>query len=82
MPSIPVQLKDYLQLADWTGRLVRSDKKASIALNTPTLLATLGLSEEQWCMLALQIQKQSIAMLHGLERLAQIENKSANYRAA
>ena len=82
MLSIPCQLKDYLQLADWTGRLVRSDKKASIALNTPTLLTTLGLSEEQWCVLALQIQKQSIAMLHGLERLAQIENKSAKHRAA
>lgn len=82
IPSIPYQLRDYLQLADWTGRLVRSDNKANIALNTPTLLATLGLSQDQWSVLALQIQKQSIAMLHGLERLEQLENKAAKNRVA
>lgn len=81
-PSIPYQLKDYLQLADWTGRIVRSDKKESIAQNTPKLLQTLGLSEDQWSVLALQIQKQSIAMLHGLERLEQLENKAAKKKAA
>lgn len=81
-PEIPYKLKDYLQLADWTGRLVRSDKKSGIPLNTPRILSTLGLSEEQWQVLTLQVQKQSIAMFHGLERLAQLEKKATNYKAA
>ena len=81
-PAIPYKLKDYLELADWTGRLLRSDKKASISSSTPKILSTLGVSEEQWCMLALQIQKQSITMLHGLERLAKIEKESTINRAA
>lgn len=80
--TIPYNLKDYLQLTDWTGRLVRTDKKASIVQSTPTLLATLGLSESQWSLLALQIQKQSISMLNGLERVAQFEKRAAKQRAA
>jgi len=27
-------LKDYLELADWTGRIVRDDKRGSIAAGT------------------------------------------------
>ena len=82
LTTIPYNLKDYLELADWTGRLVRPDQKASILQSAPTLLATLGLSESQWSLLALQIQKQSICMLNGLERLAQFEKRAAKHRAA
>ena len=46
------------------------------------LLATLGLSQDQWSVLALQIQKQAIAMLHGLDRLEKLENKAAKKRVA
>jgi REP element-mobilizing transposase RayT len=80
--TIPYNLKDYLQLTDWTGRLVRPHKKASIPQGTPTLLAALGLSESQWSLLTLQIQKQSICMFNGLERLAQFEKRVAKHRAA
>lgn len=80
--TIPYNLKDYLELTDWTGRLVRTDKKANIPQGTPTLLTTLGLSESQWSLLTLQIQKQSICMLNGLERLAQFEKRAAKHRAA
>lgn len=80
--TIPYNLKGYLQLTDWTGRLVIPDKKAGIPQGTPPLLVTLGLSESQWSFLTLQIQKQSISMLNGLERVAQFEKRAAKHQAA
>jgi len=51
MPSAPrlsVRAIDYLELVDWSGRVVRQDKRGSIASETPLVLAQLGLRELQW----------------------------------
>ena len=51
MPSSPrlsVRAIDYLELVDWSGRVVRQDKRGSIAPEAPSVLAQLGLRELQW----------------------------------
>lgn len=73
--AIPCNLKDYLDLVDWTGRVVRPDKKGSIKATTPRLLSTLGLSSSEWQVLALQIQKQAITMLNGLEQIETLKKR-------
>ena len=76
-PALPYTLKDYLEVSDWTGRVVRSDKKGHIKSQRPRLLAVLGLSDAQWQLLALEVQKQSILMLDGLGVIAAREKKAS-----
>jgi REP element-mobilizing transposase RayT len=40
--------RDYLQLVDWTGRVVRSDKRGHIEENLPPILTRLQLDLQQW----------------------------------
>lgn len=67
--ALPFNLKDYLELIDWTGRCIRDDKRGYIPQSSPNLLATLDLSAEQWLALTLDIQKRSISFLNGLDQL-------------
>ena len=39
---------DYLSLVDFTGRLIRPDKRGAITGPAPSVLARLGYREEQW----------------------------------
>ncbi|WP_281400864.1 hypothetical protein [sulfur-oxidizing endosymbiont of Gigantopelta aegis] len=39
-------MQNYLELADWTGRIVRADKQGSIDANTPSILQKLQLNED------------------------------------
>jgi len=45
---IPCALIDYLELVDWTGRVIRDDKRGAIGEQSPSLLSKLGLDSETW----------------------------------
>ena len=79
--SLPFSLKDYIALVDWTGRIVRGDKKGFIPKDTPAMLTTLRLTEAQWRMLVLVIQKKAITMFNGLDKLAARERSKARKAA-
>ena len=77
--SLPYDLRNYIELVDWTGRIARTDKKGFIPEYAPSLLSTLRLNQEQWRMLALEIQREAITMFNGLEKLAAKErNRTKN----
>ena len=80
--ALPFNLKDCIDLVDWTGRCVRKDKRGFIEEQSPHLITTLGISQEQWQYLSLEIQTQSISMLHGLEKLAAVEKRRKTEVAA
>ena len=46
--GIAFTLTDYLELADWTGRIVREDKRGYIKSITPAILQKLQLDEQTW----------------------------------
>jgi REP element-mobilizing transposase RayT len=46
--AMAATLVEYLELADWTGRIARPDKRGSIAATAPPVLRKLGLAEDQW----------------------------------
>ena len=49
MPAgLPFRLQDYLELVDWTGRQIRSDKRGSIDQRTPPILERLNIDAEHW----------------------------------
>ena len=42
--------RDYLQLIDWTGRVIRDDKRGFIDRDLPPIINRLQISPEQWLM--------------------------------
>jgi REP element-mobilizing transposase RayT len=73
--AVPFNLKDYIDLVDWTGRCVRDDKRGAIMSHQPKVLDSMGLNHEQWLLLSLEIQKQSIALLSGMDQLVRLERR-------
>ncbi|WP_197432888.1 hypothetical protein [Photobacterium aquimaris] len=62
---------DYLELIDWTGRCIRSDKKAFITPNQPKILQQLGITPNAW----LEHSEQF------MERYANVSGKWSRMRA-
>ena len=81
-PTLPFNLKDYIDLVDWTGRAIREDKRGHIPTTAPPILEQFNLTDEQWLTLTTEIQQQSITMLHGLDRLLALERKHKRFSLA
>jgi hypothetical protein len=45
---IPMDLHDYMELVDWTGRSIAPNKKGSIPDQLPRILTRLGIEKENW----------------------------------
>jgi len=46
--GILFNFEEYLSLVDWTGRVIRSDKRSHIDTSLPPILARLQINPEQW----------------------------------
>lgn len=55
-PGILFAYPDYLQLVDWTGRIVRHDKRGHIDGKLPPILARLQIDSKQWHVNATQFE--------------------------
>ena len=55
--GIPYSQQDYFALVDWTGRVIRSDKRGAIDDNLPPILKRLGIESESWIESVTQFQK-------------------------
>jgi len=56
--GIPFKLQEYLELVDWTGRIIRPDKRGTISGSTPHILERLGLHDDAWKVLTTQFEHQ------------------------
>ncbi len=54
----PFVFTDYLELVDWTGRIVRDDKRGSIPADTPPILQRLHIESQAWMQLTAEFEKQ------------------------
>ena len=53
MPKgLPFRLNDYLELVDWTGRILRDDKRGAIPDTLPPILERLNMDAKHWLYLA------------------------------
>ena len=68
--GIAYSLIDYLELLDWTGRILREDKRAAICAQRPRLLNILGLEDKSWLELASGFGKNYQGAVGSLEELA------------
>jgi REP element-mobilizing transposase RayT len=55
--GIAYTLKDYCELVDITGRIIRDNKTGNIDDHQPTILQSIGLSGEQWLTLTTEFEK-------------------------
>jgi REP element-mobilizing transposase RayT len=46
--GLPFRLEDYLELVDWTGRVLREDKRGSIPATCPPILERLQIDPKHW----------------------------------
>ena len=56
--GLPFNLKDYLELIDWTGRILRDDKRGAIHANLPPILERLNFDNKKWRTLATTFETQ------------------------
>ena len=56
--GLPFLLKDYLELVDWTGRILRHDKRGSINDNLPPILERLEFNNKNWKTLTTSFETQ------------------------
>ncbi|WP_298941324.1 hypothetical protein [uncultured Psychromonas sp.] len=68
--GIPFSLLDYIELVDWSGRIIREDKRGAISGSRPRLLSTLGLDDDTWLSLASRFGKDYHGAVGSLEALA------------
>ncbi len=55
--GLPFRLTDYLELVDWTGRIIRKDKRGAIQKTIPLVLDQLGISVDNWMAMANEFEK-------------------------
>lgn len=76
MPQgLPFHLTDYIELVDWTGRVIRADKHGAIDNNTPTILDRLDIDVNQWVNLTTQFESRFKSVVGPVEKLRQAANK-------
>lgn len=46
--GLPFRLTDYLELVDWTGRIIREDKRGAIPDHLPPILERLDIDPKHW----------------------------------
>tara|TARA_R110001583_G_scaffold18667_1_gene74018 strand:+ start:9271 stop:9570 length:300 start_codon:yes stop_codon:yes gene_type:complete len=68
--GIPFSLLDYIELVDWSGRILREDKRVAISSLHPRLLSTLGLDNDTWLSLVSRFGKDYQGAVGSLEELA------------
>jgi hypothetical protein len=56
--GLPFRLTDYLELVDWTGRILRDDKRGAIPESTPQILKQLNIDPKHWCYLRQNFESQ------------------------
>ena len=70
MPKgLPFQLTDYLELVDWTGRIIRKDKRGAIPDNTPSVLDRLNIDTRHWLYLTKHFENPFKGMVGSVNKL-------------
>ena len=56
--GLPFRLMDYLKLVDWTGRILRNDKRGAIDSDLPPILKRLSITQDAWQLLTTKFEDQ------------------------
>ncbi len=79
--GIPFKLDEYLTLVDWTGRIIRADKRGAIHGKLPPILERLNLPAEAWSILTTEFEHQFNNWV-GAERAVKLTCNNQGYLRA
>lgn len=75
MPSgLPFRLNDYLELVEWSGRIIRDDKRGAISHDLPPILERLSLDTKQWLTLTTQFERHCKSLVGEAEAMRRAAN--------
>tara|TARA_Y100001934_G_C12311735_1_gene755269 strand:+ start:24 stop:1019 length:996 start_codon:yes stop_codon:yes gene_type:complete len=77
--GIQMRLTDYLDLVDWTGRILREDKRGAISENAESILTRLGIDDSQWLEMTSNFE-QCFATFAGNEQRLRSACETLNYQ--
>ena len=77
--GIQMRLTDYLELVDWTGRILREDKRGAISENAENILTRLGIDDSQWLEMTSNFE-QCFATFAGNEQRLRSACETLNYQ--
>jgi len=77
--SIPHELRDYLELVDWSGRAIVEGKKGAIPEHLPPILQRLNMRPEQYLA---YIRKPRSGFAHALGALEKLKEYAAHFEKA
>jgi hypothetical protein len=70
MPKgLPFRLADYLELVDWTGRILRDDKRGAIPKELPPILERLQIDPKYWLYMAQHFESRFKGLVGAAYRL-------------
>ncbi|MBL1277925.1 MAG: transposase [Ectothiorhodospiraceae bacterium] len=76
MPKgLPFRLTDYLELVDWTGRILRDDKRGAIPEITPPILNRLNIEAKHWVYLTKNFESPFKGLIGSVEKLKRVCEK-------
>ena len=79
MPDgLPFNLKDYLELVDWSGRILRKDKKGAIPEHLPAILQRLDMDARHWVYLTKNFEqpfKDLVGAAHHVRKACDVMGK-------
>ena len=70
MPAgLPFRLQDYIELVDWSGRIIREGKRGAIAAKLPPILERLDIEPKHWLFMATKFESQFKSLVGCAHRL-------------
>lgn len=83
--GLPFLLTDYLELLDWSGRILRDEqlplgyKRGSIDHTTPPILKRLNINDDKWAILTKDFERQFSHWI-GAEHIAKLTYQAKGYQ--
>ncbi len=73
--GLPFRLTDYLELVDWTGRIIREDKRGAIPDEIPPVLQRLNIEPKHWLYVTLHYESSFKGLVGSAYKLKQVCQK-------
>ena len=70
--GLPFRLTDYLELVDWTGRILREDKRGAIHHALPPILERLQIDPKHWMYLSKHFESKFKGLVGSAFKLKQV----------
>jgi hypothetical protein len=80
--GIPFRYTDYLELVDWTGRILIDGKRGAIPANLPTILIRLSINPKHWTYLAKDFESPFKSLVGSVHNVKQACDQLGNHWVA